>query len=141
MTSRHQRGSQTYAPVTLATPILIVDEDRRISRSLTFMLAARGYDEVRAVRTAARAVAVAATFHPGLVFLDVERPEAESLNLATQLRRGAGRHAMRLIALTTSVVHALREDARLAGFERYLVKPPSQVELDKVLRHPRDAAD
>ncbi len=140
MNQREQRGSHAYAPVAPETPILIVDQDRTISTALTFMLTTRGYDEVRAVRSPARAIAVAANFHPGIVFLDIDRPDPESLDLATQLRRGSGRNAMRLIALTTSVDHEMREEARLAGFERYFVKPLSQVELDKVLRRPRDPA-
>jgi CheY-like chemotaxis protein len=134
-----QRGA--HAAVAPSTPILIVDHDRGISTSLAFMLSARGYDEVRAVRSAARAIAVAAKFHPGIVFLDIERSETESLDLATLLRRGAGHHAMRLIALTGSVEPELRDEARAAGFERYLAKPLSQVELDKVLRLPRTAAE
>jgi CheY-like chemotaxis protein len=141
MSHRDQRGSNAHAAVAPSTPILIVDQDRAISTSLSFMLSARGYDDVRAVRSTARAIAVAATFHPGIVFLDIERPETESLDLATLLRRGAGHHAMRLIAMTRSVEHELRDDARRAGFERYLVKPLSQVELDKVLRLPRTAAE
>src|SRR3954462_13740185 len=136
MTHREQRGSQAHAAVAPSTPILIVDDDRSVSTSLSFMLSARAYDEVRAVRRAARAIAVASPFPPGIVFLDIERPEPDSLELATLLRRGAGRHSMRLIALTRSIEHELREEARLAGFERYFVKPPSQAELDKVLRLP-----
>jgi CheY-like chemotaxis protein len=58
--------------------------------------------------------------------------------LAERLRRGAQQQAMRLIALTRSVEHAGREDARLAGFERFLVKPLVQAELDKILRLPLD---
>ena len=55
-------------------------------------------------------------------------------DLAQRLRRGARQHAIRLIALTSVIEHPKREDARIAGFERYLVKPLDQVELDKVLR-------
>ena len=141
MTHHAQRGSPDSAPVAPATPILVVDQDRRISTSLAFMLTARGYDEVRAVRSAARAISVAATFHPGIVFLDIDQPETEGFDLARQLRRAAGGRALRLIALTNSVEHELREEARAVGFERYFVKPLSQVELDKVLRRPRGAGE
>jgi PleD family two-component response regulator len=78
MSHHGQRGA--HAAVAPSTPILIVDHDRGISTSLAFMLSARGYDEVRAVRSAARAIAVAAKFHPGIVFLDIERSETESLD-------------------------------------------------------------
>jgi len=38
-----------------------------------------------------------------------------------------------LIALTSNAEHESREAARAAGFERYLVKPLAQGELDKIL--------
>ena len=140
MTHFNQRGSPTHGTVQPDTHILIVDNDRRVAQSLNFMLSARGFQEVRAVRSPARAIAVAAKFHPGIVFLDIELPGLAGLDLANRLRHGARQHPMRLIALTTSVEHLKREDARVAGFERYMVKPLAQDELDKVLRRPADSA-
>jgi CheY-like chemotaxis protein len=134
MTHRNQRGARQEAPVDAGTGILIIDDDRQASMALSFMLSARGYLEVRAVRSAARALTVTESFRPGIVFLDIDLPGQGSMDLADQLRRGARQHALRLIALTRSVEHAAREDARLAGFERFLVKPLVQVELDKILR-------
>jgi CheY-like chemotaxis protein len=136
MSYRDQRGSARQTPVATATGILIVDDDRSASVSLTFMLAARGYDEVRAVRSAARALAVAERLRPGIVFLDIDVPDGRGLALADSLRRGAKQRAMRFIALTRSNEHPSRDDARAAGFERYLVKPLARDELDKVLRLP-----
>jgi CheY-like chemotaxis protein len=104
--------------------------------ALSFMLSARGYTDVRAVRSAARALTVAESFRPGIVFLDFELPGQSSLDLAERLRRGAKQQAIRLIALTRQVEHPQREDARLAGFERFLVKPLVPAELDKILRLP-----
>jgi DNA-binding response OmpR family regulator len=115
------------------TRILIVDHDRRIGTMLAFMLEARGYGEVRTVRTAARAESIFGLFQPGIVFLDLALPDADTFRLAAQLQRIAQLRRFRLIALTDDVAHDLREEARVAGFERYLVKPVSQVELDKIL--------
>ncbi len=140
VTPRDQRGLRRDPPVDRNTRILIIEDDRRLSMALTFMLSARGYDEVRAVRSAARAIAIAEAFCPGIVFFDIERPDSESLDLAAQLYRRVNRSALRLIALSASGGHELREETRLAGFERYLVKPLSQLELDKVLRLPSEAA-
>lgn len=136
MTHRNQRGSRRDVPVESTTPILIVDQDRQVGTSLAFMLSARGFQEVRAVRSARRAIAITEQFMPGIVFLDIELPDGGALEVANRLRRGARQHAVRLIALTTSAEHELREEARLAGFERYLVKPLAQAELDKILRLP-----
>ena len=56
------------------------------------------------------------------------------------MRRNAPLRKFRLIALTRDPEHAAREEARAAGFERYLVKPVSQDELDKVLCIPAVAS-
>jgi CheY-like chemotaxis protein len=116
-----------------ATRILVVDQDRRVGVALNFMLAARGFDEVRVVRSAARAFAIAELFKPDLVFLDVELPDLASVTVAQQLRRDARQRGLRLIALTQHAEHDMREEARVAGFERFLTKPVAQEELDKIL--------
>ena len=116
--------------------VLIIDNDRSVGTSLTFMLSARGYEEVRSVRSPQRAVSLAQLYHPALVFLDYDLPDPGALDVADRLRKGAQQHAMRLIALTTNSEHEFREEARAAGFERYLMKPLSQNELDKILRIP-----
>jgi CheY-like chemotaxis protein len=112
--------------------ILIVDEDRGVGIALSFMLATRRYDDVRAVRSAARAVAIAKQFRPDIVFLDLELPD--SIAVARQLgREDVRQNRPRLIALTNDAEHPMREEARRAGFERFLVKPVSHEELDKIL--------
>jgi CheY-like chemotaxis protein len=118
------------------THILIVDNDRKVGVMLSFMLASRGYNEIRAVRSAARSLAICERFQPEIVFLDLELPETESLGLARRLRQGARARPLRLIALTGNAEHPLREEARLAGFERFLTKPIAQEELDKILGKP-----
>ena len=133
MSHRHQRGSRRDVPVEVGTPILAIDHDRQVGRALAFMLAARGYDEFRAVRSANRAISVFELFRPGIVFLDLELPDVDSLQLAQKLRRGAKQRTFRLIALTREVEHGRREEARAAGFERFFVKPVAQEELDKIL--------
>ncbi len=129
---------EAFRTATLAanTRMLIVDPDRKIGVALSFMLAARGYDDVRAVRSAARAIAVAGQFLPGMIFLDIEMPDMGSLALAQQLRRDARQRVVRLIALTGDAEHGMRDEARVAGFERYLTKPVAHEELDKILGKP-----
>jgi CheY-like chemotaxis protein len=133
MTHRNQRGARPAVPVDVSTRILVVDNDRTVGTALTFMLAARGYQEVRSVRSARRAIALAELFRPALVFLELELPEEGALAVASQMRRGARQQTVRLIALTASADRGQREEARQAGFELYLLKPLAQSELDAVL--------
>src|SRR5678815_5017490 len=116
-----------------ATRILIVDQDRQVGVTLSFMLSARRFDEVRAVRSAKRAVAITGQFQPEIVFLDLDLPEDGGISVARQLARDPRMRRPRLIALTKDEKHPMREQARAAGFERFLVKPVSHEELDKIL--------
>ena len=124
-----------------ATRILIIDQDRKLGVTLSFMLAARRFDEVRAVRSARRAVAVAEQFQPEIVFLDVELPDGGGIPLARQLvARDARKPRPRLIALTKNAVDAADDQLRAAGFERLLLKPVSQDDLDRIMGISRTAA-
>lgn len=116
-----------------STHILIVDDDREAGKSLALMLSATGYDEIRTVRSAARALAIATTFQPAIAFLGTIQP-GEGSDLASLLHKNARQQSIRLIGLTDSAEHPAKEVARAAGLERYLTRPVTQVELDKVLR-------
>ena len=50
------------------------------------------------------------------------------------LHKNARQQTIRVIALTDSAEHPAKEVARAAGLERYLTRPVTQIELDKVLR-------
>jgi DNA-binding response OmpR family regulator len=121
-------------PTKNSTHILIVDDDRQAGKSLALLLAATGYDEIRTVRSAARALAIAATFHPAIAFLGTNEGDGSGNELALDLQKHSKPHGIRVIGLTASAEHPPREIARAAGLERYLTKPVTQVELDKALR-------
>jgi CheY-like chemotaxis protein len=54
--------------------------------------------------------------------------------VAQQLRERTEVRGLRLIALTGDYAHAGRDQAREAGFERYLAKPVSSPSLQRLLR-------
>jgi PleD family two-component response regulator len=114
--------------------ILIVEGDREASKSLATMLNASGYQEIRAVRSTARALAVAAQFQPAIAFLGTPAPDGIEGELATLLHKNSRAHGIRLIGLTDLAEHPTREEARASGIERYLSKPVTQIELDKALK-------
>jgi len=114
--------------------ILIVDDDVELAKSLATMLEAAGACETRTVHCAADAVAAAVEHAPDIVFLDIELPDMSGYDVAKLLNQHAHLQATRLIALTDNIEHPGRENARAAGFERYLVKPVTAIELQKVLR-------
>lgn len=135
-TSALRKPARQRPGIDQSTCILIIENKRADTVALSFMLSVRGFDEIRAVRSAARAVVIAENFRPGLVFLDLELPNTDVLALARKLRLVGRTQSIRLIALTSDVEHEARDNAREAGFERYLVKPCDQDEVDRILHLP-----
>lgn len=122
------------AKLTAPPRVLIVDDDVDLAQALSRMLESVGRYETRMVHSAADALAAAVEFPPAIAFLDIELPDMSGYEVAKLLHMHAQLRATRLIALTDNVEHPGREDARAAGFERYLVKPVTAIELQKVLR-------
>jgi len=120
-------------PAGFSTRILIVDQDRQVGVSLSFMLSARSYDEVRAVRSAGRAMTITEQFRPEIIFLDIQLPDDGTMAVARTLARDTRRPRPRLFALASGSEPTVRDKLRAAGFERCLEKPVLQEELDKIL--------
>src|SRR5437868_1606369 len=113
-------ASATIARSSVPAPaprILIIDQDRQVGVSLSFMLSARSFDDVRAVRSAKRAVTVTEQFHPEIVFLDIELPEDGANAIMRKLARDTRKPRPRLIALAADAERPMRDRARAAGFE------------------------
>lgn len=121
-------GGQSVLPGKSAR-VLIVDEDIKSSSSLELMLRASGYSEIRVAYSGHAALAIAADFQPSMVILELGLRDMSGYEVARILRERAQSHALRLIALTSSREHAGRELARVAGFERYLLKPVAVLDL------------
>jgi CheY-like chemotaxis protein len=117
----------------IPTPVLIVDDDARSTQALARLLRKWGYRSVRSEYSAAAALASAVAFNPRIVLLDIELPDMSGYELARLLHQHPRLQDMRLIALTESGDHPARERARVAGFERYLVKPVTVAALREIL--------
>jgi len=116
--------------------ILIVDYDIRSSQSLEQMLHGSGYSETRVAYSGHAALAIAADFQPSVVLLELNLLDMSGYEVARLLREQAQSHDLRLIALTSSREHPGRELARVAGFERYLLKPVAALDLSELLEAP-----
>lgn len=114
--------------------VLIIDNDIGSADALELMLHASGYSETRVAYSGHAALAIAAGFQPDIVLLDLTLFDMSSYELAQSLREHAQRRHVRLIALTFDPAHAAREEARAAGFERYLVKPFAPGDLSDLLQ-------
>lgn len=131
--SREDEGGQMPA-VSAPVPILIIDNDVNSASSLELMLHAAGYLETRVAYSGHAALAIAAVLKPSVILLEVDLLDVNGYELAQMLRERARTRNVRLIALTTSREHEGRELARVAGFERYLLKPVAALDLSNLLK-------
>jgi CheY-like chemotaxis protein len=113
-----------------------VDNDMSSADALELMLHGSGYSETRVAYSGEAALAIAADFQPSVVLLDLSLLDMTGYDLAESLRDRAQSVRVRLIALTSSPEHFGREQARAAGFERYLVKPIASLDLSSVVEMP-----
>ena len=114
--------------------ILIVDNDVESTTSLERMLHTAGYSETSVAYSGYAALAIAAGFRPCVVLLELDLLDMSGYEVARLLRESAQIRDLRLIALTWSREHAGRELARVAGFERYLLKPVISGDLLELLQ-------
>jgi CheY-like chemotaxis protein len=122
--------------ITWPERILIVDDDMASADSLELMLHASGYSETRVAYSGAAALEIASEFRPGVVLVDLSLIDMTGYELAHALREQAQSQQVRLIAVTSSPEHVAREEARVAGFERYLVKPIASLDVSALMEGP-----
>src|SRR5687768_13821444 len=102
------------------TRVLVVDDDRATADLWAQVLDRRGFD-VRAATHPEGALALAATFRPEVVVLDLGLPSMDGHELGIRLRELCGN--VRLIAVTGDSSAAARERSAARGFDAHFVKP------------------
>jgi CheY-like chemotaxis protein len=112
--------------------VLIVD-DAESSTSLQLLLHELGFWTTRVAATGVTALEMAQEFSPSVVLLALDLPDMSAYDVAQQLRERTELRRVRLIALTGDYEHTRRDQAREAGFERYLAKPVTTSALRNLL--------
>jgi signal transduction histidine kinase/ActR/RegA family two-component response regulator len=102
---------------------LLVVDDVEVNRALlTELLTPLGFG-VEEAADGATALARAAAARPDAVLLDLRMPGMNGFELARRLRALPGGGAIKLIAMSASVLSFSREDAFAAGCDDFLAKP------------------
>ena len=122
-------------PISGRLRVLICDDDAD-TRDTTAVLLKHLDCDVAAARDAAEAAALATTFHPQLVLLDVRMPRTNGITLANMLR-SADLPAFKLVAV--SGANDTREQCVQAGFDEFLLKPTSLDTLRDIVERTRGA--
>ena len=108
--------------------VLIVEDDRKVSRALGIRLASAGY-QIATAYDAATALGSARQSHPDLVLLDVTLPAGDGFMVAERLRQNPSTCAVPIIFITASKQPGLRKRAAEVGAAGFLEKPFSGHEL------------
>ncbi len=111
--------------------LLLVDDNVDSARTLAMLLEMSGH-EVRVAHAGPAALETTAQYQPDCVLLDIGMPEMNGYEVARRLRKDR-QFAGELVALTGFGRDYDREQAQLAGFDHYLVKPVDFQKLQQLL--------
>jgi CheY-like chemotaxis protein len=112
--------------------LLVVDDNQDAAVSLAVLLRLQGH-EVRVAHDGPTALALAASYRPAVVFLDLGMPGMDGYEVARRLRLQIGLEHIVLAALTGWGQQEDRRRTAEAGFDHHLVKPPEPKTLESVL--------
>jgi len=112
--------------------ILVVDDNQDSASSLAALLNLTGH-QTHTASDGAEAVAVALTFLPEVVLLDIGLPTLNGYNVCRQIRAQPDGPRVLLIALTGWGKDEDRRKSKEAGFNAHLVKPVDHNALMKLL--------
>jgi two-component system CheB/CheR fusion protein len=102
--------------------ILIVDDSTEAADSLALLLQVLGH-QVMTVYDGPDALAVALTFRPDIIILDIRMPKMDGYEVARQLRAMPEAASTVLVALTGFGRPEDIQRARDAGFDHHFLKP------------------
>ena len=115
-----------------ARRVLVVDDNTDAAASLALVLEMLGH-ETRVAADGSTALAMAESFCPDLVLLDIGLPGMNGFDVCERMRAQPwGRGAM-LVALSGWGQSEHKERARAAGFDHYFIKPIDPEELQRLL--------
>jgi DNA-binding NtrC family response regulator len=112
--------------------ILIVDDDPSIRKTITAILAEKGYD-VEAVGTAKEAIEKSKTGFYNLALLDIRLPDMEGVKLLTKMKETKPKMAKIIITGYPSLQNAV--EALNKGADAYIIKPVNIDEMLATVKH------
>ncbi|MFY9656018.1 MAG: ATP-binding protein [Methylocystis sp.] len=116
-----------------ARRLLIVEDDALVGESTRLLLEMMGHDP-RVAADGEEALQMARDFKPDYVLCDIGLPGVmDGYAVAKAIRQDVGPKGAFLVALSGYSHKQARDEARAAGFDRYLVKPLSPDALESLL--------
>jgi signal transduction histidine kinase len=116
-----------------ALKLLIIDDNVDLAKGLATFFTQKTGLEVQLAYTGESGIRAAHSFKPDAVLLDIGLPDIDGCEVARRLRAHAGFAGLPLIAISGFSTEADKKRARLAGVDRYFVKPVAFQMLHDVL--------
>ena len=112
--------------------VLIVDDNQDGADALGLLVEALG-NQVHVTYGGMQALAVATTFRPDLMFVDMLMPDMDGCSLVKRIRQIAAFANTKIVAITGQKDNEHKAQAMRAGFDAYLVKPVALAEIQEIL--------
>lgn len=109
--------------------VLIVDDDPFIRKLIAITLEDVAGFELAEAGDGAEALAAASRGSPEMVFLDIDMPELDGLEVCRRLRAAPETASATIVILTAAAGDAAEREAEGAGADLFLTKPFSPLEL------------
>ncbi|HEX6259328.1 MAG TPA: response regulator [Woeseiaceae bacterium] len=116
-----------------ALRLLIIDDNIDLAKGLSTYFTAKAGLEVQVAYNGESGIRLAQSFKPDAVLLDIGLPDIDGCEVARRLRAQAEFNRVPLIAISGFSTEADKKRARMAGFDRYFVKPVAFQMLHDVL--------
>ncbi len=135
-------------PLALPRPILVIDDEPYILRSLSYLLTREGY-RVETATNGVDGLACVRALRPPIVFLDIMMPQMDGYAVCEQIRLDPSIVDTHVIMLSAKGQQIDRERALLVRADEYMTKPFSPREVaervrallaDREMRGPADAS-
>ena len=115
--------------VSLNQPIaMVVDDSLSARRALSQLLSDAGY-AVKTARDGLEAVDLLGSVRPDIMFVDMEMPRMNGIELTSHLRSRGGFEELPVVMITSRSTEKHRHQAENAGVNLYLTKPYSDDKL------------
>jgi DNA-binding response OmpR family regulator len=118
---------------TTSRPILVIDDEPYILRSLSYLLTREGH-RVETASNGKDGLARVRALRPPLVFLDIMMPQMDGYEVCEQIRQDPSIVGTHVIMLSAKGQQIDRERALLVGADEYMTKPFSPREVAQHVR-------
>jgi two-component system, OmpR family, alkaline phosphatase synthesis response regulator PhoP len=115
-------------------PILVVDDEPYILRSLSFVLERQGYPVVTA-SDGDEALTKIRALRPALVFLDIMMPRKNGYEVCAEVKEDPDLAETHIVMLSAKGQQIDRERGMLGGADEYMTKPFSPREIVSYVQH------